>query len=130
MDWIKMLQIHGYQLLPPALALVITVIVGYMARRLLFAALARWAKKTAGQFDDIIVKAIRGPFMIWVLMLGIYLAAQAAPLPGRISNLMCKVLLFLLIISMTAAASKMASQIVRTYGIRIQGALPTRKRIF
>ncbi len=124
MNLIKLLQTYGYQLLPPVLALFVTLIAGYGARRLLFASLARWARKTTGQFDDIIVHAIKGPFMIWVLMLGIHLAAQVSPMPAKTSNLITRILLFLMIISMTAAGSKIAGGIVRVYGKRMQGTLP------
>jgi small-conductance mechanosensitive channel len=119
-----LLRNHGFHLLAPVLIVVLVVALGFLVRRLLFSALVRWAKKTSGQLDDIIVHAIKGPFMVWVLMLAIHLAAQVSPLPAKFSNLVAKVLLFLLIASMTAVASKLASEIVRVYGTRTQGALP------
>jgi small-conductance mechanosensitive channel len=124
MDLIKLLQTHLFQILPPLSVFVVTLILGLLARRLIFASLARWAIKTSGQIDDIIVRAVKGPFMIWVLMLALHLAAQVSPLPARIGSLMTKVLLFLLIVSITVVGSKMASEIVKVYGARAQGALP------
>jgi small-conductance mechanosensitive channel len=100
------------------------MILGFLARRLLFSALARYAGKTKGQIDSIVIRAVRGPFMIWVLMLAIHLTAQISPMPERMSGLLGKVLLFLLIASFTFVASKIASEIVRVYGTRMQGALP------
>jgi len=121
---LKLLEAHGVQLLIPLSVLVLTVFFGFLARRLLVSALVRWAKKNNGKFDKIIIEAARGPFMIWVLMLAIHLAAEISPMPGKISRLLGRVLLFLLIVSITAVGSRMASELVRLYGTRMQGALP------
>ncbi len=125
MELIGWLKGHSFQLLLPAVIILITLALGFLVRRWLFAALTRWATKSTGQVDDIIVRAVRGPFMIWVLMLSIHLAAQVSPLPEKISLLIAKILLFLLIASLTAVGAKMAREFVRVYGARAQqGALP------
>ncbi len=124
MKWFELLREYDYQLMMPAFVLVATFLLGLLIRRLLFSALTRWAKKTSGQIDDIIVRAVRGPFLIWILMLAIHLAAQISPLPDKISNLIAKILLFLLIASLTVVGSKLASELIRAYGTRTQGALP------
>jgi small-conductance mechanosensitive channel len=118
--------VHNFrwQMLIPLLVLGSTMIVGFAARQLIFRSLFRWSRKTKNQADDLIVSAIRGPFMIWVLMIGIHLAAQASPLPQKISSMVSKALLILLIASVTAVAAKTASEAIRTYGNRLQGALP------
>jgi small-conductance mechanosensitive channel len=118
------LRIHSLQLLAPLFIFLITLILGVLVRRLLFSALTRWANKTSSQADDIVVRALRGPFMIWVLMLAIHLAAQISLLPDKISNLIAKILLFLAIASLTVVGSKLASATVKIYGSRMQGALP------
>ena len=124
MKLIEQLQSHSFQLLLPVVIIALTLMLGFLVRRLLFSALTRWAKKTSGQIDDIVVKAVKGPFMIWVLMLSIHLATEVSPLPEKISRLIAKILLFLLIASLTAVGAKMAREIVRVYGTRAQGALP------
>ncbi len=121
---IELLQRSGLQLLVPAVILVLTLMVGLLVRRLLFSALTHWARKTSGQMDDIIIHAIRGPFMIWILMLAIHLATEVSPLPEKISRLIARILLFLLIASLTMVGSRLASEMVRVYGTRAQGALP------
>lgn len=120
----ELLRDRTFQLFVPLLVFCITLALGFLVRRLLFSALERWARKTAGQIDDLVVRAIRGPFMIWVLMLAIHLAAQVSLLPEKISALIAKFLLFLLITSLTIVGAKLASEIVKIYGARMQGALP------
>jgi small-conductance mechanosensitive channel len=124
MRWFGFLRNHSIEILVPLVTFLLTMIVGFLARRVLLSALDRWARKTSGRVDDIIVRAIRAPFMIWVLMLAIHLTAQISPMPAKISGLIGKVLLFLLIASFTFVGSRMASEIVRVYGTRMQGALP------
>jgi small-conductance mechanosensitive channel len=124
MKIIELVRHYHSQLLAPILIICITMMLGLLIRRLLFSALARWAAKTAGQVDDIIIRAIRGPFMIWVLMLSIHLAAQTSSLPEKISVLIGKILLFLLVASLTIVGAKLASEIVKIYGSRVQGTLP------
>jgi len=124
MKLIELVRSHSLQLMAPVLVFCITLIVGFVVRRLLFSALARWARKTSGQLDDIVVHAVRGPFMVWVLMLGLHLATQISPLPDKVSNLIAKILLFLMVASLTFVGAKLASEIVRLYGSRMQGTLP------
>jgi small-conductance mechanosensitive channel len=119
-----MLRSHSVQIVAPFLIFIVTFLLGFAVRRMLFSALTRWAKKTSGQIDDIIVAAVRGPFMIWVLMLSIHLGAQVSPLPDKISGLIANILLFLMVASLTAVAAKLASEIVKNYGNRMQGTLP------
>jgi small-conductance mechanosensitive channel len=121
---LSLFQDFSWRLLIPALVLGATLIAGLFVRRVIFRALSRWCLKTKNQADDLIIRAVKGPFMIWVLMIGIQLAAQASPLPPKISSLISKALLILLIISITAVAAKTASEVVRLYGNRLQGALP------
>jgi small-conductance mechanosensitive channel len=124
MRLMELLHAYGFQLLSPVVVIVLILALGFLVRRLIFSALARWAQKTSGQWDDIIVRAVRGPFIIWVLMLAIQVASQISPLPERISNSIGKILLFLFIVSLTVVGSKIAGEVVKAYGTRTQGALP------
>jgi small-conductance mechanosensitive channel len=124
MRFAELVRDRTFQLFVPLLVFCVTLVLGFLVRRLLFSALERWARKTARQIDDLIVRSIRGPFMIWVLMLAIHLAAQVSLLPEKISALIAKLLLFLLIASLTTVGAKLASEIVKIYGTRMQGALP------
>lgn len=124
MNFMRLLQNQDIPVLAPVVILLTTLIVGWVARRLLFAALIRWSLKTSSKIANIIVRSTKGPFMVWVLMLAIHLAAQVSPLPDKISNLVAKTLLFLLIVSLTAVGSKVASEAIKAYGSRAQGMLP------
>jgi small-conductance mechanosensitive channel len=119
----ELLHAYGFQLLP-VLIIVLILAFGFLVRRLLFSTLTRLAQKTSGRWDDIVVRALRGPFIIWVLMLAIHVASQISPLPEKISNSIGKILVFLFIVSLTVVGSKIAGEAVKAYGTRTQGALP------
>jgi small-conductance mechanosensitive channel len=108
----------------PLGVLAITLIAGSIAKRLLFRALQRWAEKTKTRADDFFIQAFRGPFMIWVVMLGLHLATQSSELTDRATGLIGKSLLVLWIISLTIVAARLAGNLVKHYGKEIQGALP------
>ena len=108
----------------PFLVLLITMIAGWFVRRVLFQALEGWARKSESELDDLVVHALRGPFMLWVMILGLHLAMQVSDLPFRVTSLAGKALLVLWIISLTLVASKVAGSLVRHYGRGVTSILP------
>lgn len=118
------LQYDWTRLVVPALVLVIIVIAGYIAKQLLFRALRRWAVNTKTHADDIVIHAFSGPFMIWVLILGIFMATQLSELQDSAATKISKTLLILWISSLTIVVSRLAANLIKHYGNRVQGALP------
>lgn len=108
----------------PLVVFLITVMAGYVIRKIIFLRLAKWAGHTKTQIDDIITAAIRGPFILWFLMLGIYLALELTKFPEHIVNLIGKALLALGIFSVTLVMANIAGQIVKTYSNKVESALP------
>ena len=115
---------HWRALLTPAVVLLVTLAVGWFTERLLFRTLRKWAASTATRFDDLLIAVIQGPFMLWVLILGLHLAAQSSELPVRAAAFVGETLLVLWIISLTVAASRLAGALIRHYGGALNGALP------
>ena len=84
----------------------------------------RWAAHTRTDLDDIILSAVQGPARLWVLILALELAARAASLPARVAAPIDKALLILWIVSLTMAASRLATRLLRRYGAELQGETP------
>jgi small-conductance mechanosensitive channel len=117
--------IHNWPaLITPSAVLLSVLAVGWFTQRLLFRALRLWANKTSTKFDDLLVPALRGPFMLWVLILGLHLAAQSSDLPSRATSTVSKTLLVLWIVSLTLVASRLAGLLIKYYGGTMNGALP------
>ena len=72
--------------LVPVTTFLLTLVAGYIARKVVFWRLAAWSKKTDTQLDDIIIAAIKAPFVIWFVMLGLYLALQTLALPETLAT--------------------------------------------
>ncbi|MBI4907834.1 MAG: mechanosensitive ion channel family protein [Acidobacteria bacterium] len=112
------------QLVIPLLVLFAVVAIGWFARRFLFRILERWAGRSKARFDDLLVGALRGPFMLWVLILGLHLATQSSELPVRVTALVSKALLILWIVSLTVVAAQLAGSLIKSYGGGVSSALP------
>jgi small-conductance mechanosensitive channel len=119
-DW----TIRRWELLvTPALTLAVVLAAGWLVRRVIFRALSRWAEQTTAELDDMVVAALRKPFMLWVLILGLHLASQFSQLPARATGLISKALLVLWIVSLTLVGARVAAGLVKCSGAR-NGALP------
>jgi len=115
-DWTK--------LLGPLMVLFVTLTVGMIAKRVLFRSLRQWSSRTKTHADDIFLEVISGPFMIWVLILGLYLAMQASPLPAYLSAFLGKTLLLLWVVSLMVVASRLVATLIKRYGHQLPGTLP------
>ncbi len=120
----KFLQGDSTKLINPIVVLITVLLAGYIARRLLFRALRRWALNTKTHADDIVIHAFSGPFMIWVVILGVFAATQLSELRDSTAVKISKTLLILWISSLTIVASRLAGNLIKYYGNRMQGALP------
>ena len=135
MDWKEMLEKVMWVVLPVTTFL-LTLVAGYVVRKVLFWRLAQWSKKTDTQLDDIIIAAIKAPFVIWFVMLGLYLALQTLDLPPALDNeinnarldkvvaLGEKVLMVLGYLSVTFALANMVGKMVQVYAGKVETALP------
>jgi len=112
------------QFLVPLLVLAATLIVGRVLKILVFKVLREWAARTQSHAATVITQALRGPFMIWVLILGLHLAAQSSRLQARWTGDIAKLLLVLWILSLALMASRLVGTLIRFYGNDIPGALP------
>jgi small-conductance mechanosensitive channel len=112
------------KLVLPACLLVGTLIAGYLVKRLLFRALRRWGETTSGKVDVVLTESLGGPILIWSLILGIYFATESLDLPDRSLRIIERTLFILTILSLTMMASRLAGNLIRFYGTRIQGAMP------
>lgn len=112
------------QLLWPLIIFGITLLVGFLCRRAVLGTLRAWTSRTNSKPGLILYDALRGPIMIWVVILGAHLAIQGSELPTRYSMWTAKVLLVLWFLSLTLMSMRMAGNLVRYYGAQAPGALP------
>lgn len=100
------------------------LMMGLVIRRWLIPQLSRAAAGTRWGGDDVIIAALRGPVVLWSTMLGVYLALQLAPLPGATGPVLRRLLVALLIVSVTWSLSRAAALSVAAR-VTALGTLPS-----
>jgi small-conductance mechanosensitive channel len=112
------------RLLMPLLVLAATLAVGRMVKMIVFKLLRGWVTRSKSPAATTVTQALDGPFMIWVLILGLHLASQSSELPVKWTGRIAEVLLVLWILSLAIMASRVVGNLIRFYGGGIPGALP------
>jgi len=113
-----------FGILVPVSIFLITLICGFIIRKIMFARLNRWSKHTKTQVDDIIIDSIKGQFIIWFLMLGIYFGLESSKLPENLVHIIDKLLLVLGIFSITFVLANISAKLVSVYSRKIETTLP------
>jgi len=108
----------------PASVVLATLVVGCIVRKIVFSQLARLFKDDKAKISDAIASAIRGPFVIWFLMLGIYLGLEVSKLPPNIVRIVGKILLALGILSVTMVLMNLSAMLIKKYSSKVEGVLP------
>lgn len=112
------------EIMMPLVVLLITIILGYIIRKIMFLRLAKWARYTKTQIDDIVIAAIKEPFIVWFFMIGLYVAIKLTKFSENIVHLIDKSLLVLGIFSVTLVLANIAGQTVKAYSKGIESTLP------
>lgn len=110
--------------LGPMISFFAVFAIGWLVRRYAFRRLEAWASQSKGLMDNLLVKAIKGPFILWVVILALHLATVAANLPAHIEAVTEKTFLILWIVSLTLVAARLAGSLVKHFGRSVASALP------
>jgi hypothetical protein len=102
----------------------VTFLACWVARRLLMSALKAWTGRTHSSAGTVLYEALRGPTLIWALILAVHLAFQGSDLPVKFTHPISKILLALWIVSLTLMSMRVVGNMVRYYGTQVPGALP------
>ncbi|MCX5637254.1 MAG: hypothetical protein NTX52_06125, partial [Planctomycetota bacterium] len=113
-----------FEVVLPLAVVAVTLASGYIVRKIAFERLAKWSKNTASRVGDIIISVIKGPFIIWVLMLGIYFALEVSTLPERVVRVANQALLVLGVFSVTLVLANLATRLIKIHSSRLETAMP------
>jgi small-conductance mechanosensitive channel len=109
----------------PLAIFVLTVAIGYVAKRTVVAMLRRWQEGSASKAPAAIIQSLQGTFMLWVLILAVALALQNADfLSGKWRTAGTRILAGLLIFSLTLVAMRLVGNLIRFYGPGVAEVLP------
>jgi small-conductance mechanosensitive channel len=92
-------------------------------RYLGFRSLHRWAAGTETRMDELLLNSLRAPSIVWCVLIGIYIAVDAAQLPVRAAALSLNAVYALLVLSITAVLSNLAGstlgQVLKAHDLAI-----------
>jgi small-conductance mechanosensitive channel len=95
-----------------------------VVRKLVFAALTRWAVRTATHVDDLIIATLRVPSLLWSLVLALYLAIGLSSLDPNVVFYAFRILHAVLILSITWVAANLAGLLIRGVVERLALEIP------
>ena len=123
-----MVALKASVLLPLALPAGLTaagMLVGLVLRRTLFARLARLAAETKSPLDDLFVASLRGPTVLGGGIVGLYAGIELASLPAAVTRVLERVLVVLLVLSVTWVLARFSAAYVRSKTSAVHGTLPS-----
>ena len=120
----EILRNDPMKLVWPAITFAAVLALGWGVSRLILRALDHWTSRTQSRPGLILMESLRGPILIWALILAVHLSLQSSDLPVRVSSLGAKTLLVLWILSLTIMCTRIAGELVRYHGAQAPGALP------
>jgi small-conductance mechanosensitive channel len=86
-----------------------TILVGGFIRWLLFHKLHKWAERTKSKLDDLIIKAVRLPSLLWCVAGGLYIGVGISNLPDKMIQYIVKILNCFIILSVTVTFVTLAA---------------------
>src|SRR5581483_5426561 len=107
----------------PLIVFVITMAVALIARRVILGGLRAWNTRTSSKPGRILIDSLRGPLIIWGLILAVHLSLQLSDLPARYTRWSGTTLVALLILSFTLMSMRLGRDLVRSYGDQVPGAI-------
>jgi len=112
------------EVLVPLGIFALTFLVAWAVRAAVMRALKAWNARTQSTAGMILFEALRGPTLIWALILAVHLAFQGSDMPARFTRPIASTLLVLWIVSLTLMSMRIAGNLVRYHGTKFPGAMP------
>jgi small-conductance mechanosensitive channel len=109
----------------PAVIMISTTAVFFIARGIAFRVLYTWAEKTETRVDDIVIKSLRTPSVYWILALGLYAGLSISDLPEKYVFYLSKTIHVIIILSITLAVANLSGKIFRNYIQKSDLPIPT-----
>jgi len=106
----------------PVVLFIAIVLGGLLVRRFLFAFFKRWAASSDSQLDLLLTGTLRGPILIWSVILGLHVTSLTADIPQHYQRYIHPTIEVLWGFSITFALSRFAGNAVRFYGGQVYGA--------
>lgn len=95
--------------------IILSIIIGLLARRWVVCTFARKAAQTDTPIDDIIAKGIKNPIVLWCLAIGLSISVRVLDLPKTYDSIIAKSIVVVVLLSITMVAMGITSELIKTY---------------
>ena len=110
--------------LTPLVLVAISLLIGLWLRNFAVPRLLQATSRTRWEGEQIVLRAIRGPIVLWSLMAGAYLALTFSRLPPDVVVVAGRLLKALWIFSVAWVSANTIAQLITHYAVKWQIALP------
>lgn len=118
-------EIPSWSQLATALGIALVgLLAGVVFEFLVMRRLRRIASRTRWAMDEIVVSALRGVTLLWLVVFGLRTAMAGLPLTESFADDARSVLRVVVIFSLTVVGARMGASSLRHYAIRTEGVLP------
>ncbi len=99
----------------PSAAAFLSAVILFAVRAIAFKILHKWAEKTETRIDDIIIRSLKTPSILWCIAIGLFIGVGVSDLPEKYVPYISKAIHIIIIFSFTIAAANLAGKIFRNY---------------
>lgn len=108
-----------------SLALVVGgFLAGLIIEKVILTRLKRITERTKWKADDIVISSLHWMIVLWFVSIGIYAAILRVPMPADVLNILQKVILVVIIFSVTIVSARVISGIVKALASGAKGTFP------
>lgn len=112
-------------LIIPVATFLILILTLFLARGLILRFLHKWAAKTAGKLDDLIIDSIKVPSYYLIAAVSLYISIGVSDIPEKLSFYLIKILYVLIILSLTFTIANLAGKTLQHYIEKTAIPIPT-----
>jgi small-conductance mechanosensitive channel len=105
-------------MLAAAAVVLLSILVGFLARWQLLTRLARLAERTPWAADSAVIASMRWPLPLWCLLGGLHAASRLVTLPPLVARGLHKVLVVVLVGSISVWAASLLARLLELHGER------------
>lgn len=117
-------------LIIPLIVVLISISILLVLRKILLKSINNWSLRTGVSIGEVILNSIKTPSLTWCLALGLYLGISISEIPEKYLFYFNKVIIVIMIFSVTHAISKLAISIIQFQIHRTNLSFPATGLIF
>ncbi len=95
--------------------LVLAVVLGFVLERVFASTFRAWAKRSASEWDDILVESMKGLVILWLLLIGLAVVLRFVPLRPEVGLIVRRAIGVLGILSAAVFFTRMARRAIHVY---------------